>query len=808
MKKILAIGLAFCLLLGGCGGDSGNGSGAGSTSGGNASGESMASADLKITEKDWVMNDIDMPDADAALASEQGTVKELLLDVAGDSVYRLVSLYRLADGAAQVTYCVQKLSPPYKEWENIKLDSGDWGSGEVLHPTESLLDPYIAVDGSIHLVLKGEETYYICEWSEAEGCKSRPLPADSKLDTLEEFWVTRFPWWDSDDERIFVSTWKGLARYDAALTGQIPSNATPEGYIFQIDRNPFTGEVFFAGASADSVDASESSWRLRDGGFSIWGTESKEPLYQAKLNDTTAISEMGCFMDYNSCVVWASATEGFLCNGNDIWWFSMGQEPGTEDDRRESIYNYEAHGLASNAPERPYKTSASLRKDGSLLLLDDTLSNGYMLRELVVDTQTESDRQVVQLAVTVENTTLQRAVVEFNKQSEEYKVVLRTPGVGMAWDDYRARIQSELAAGEGPALISEAVLDVGACAKQGYIMDLTEEFAEYEELLLPSVWQAGQVDGRCYGFPDFFSVNTLVANKDVVGDRTGWTLAEAMEITRESGADTFMHDFIAPTEAELFWQMGFMMESNKNLIDWNTMTCNLNGEEAKELLAFVEQYTGGDDPGKNEFERIYDGELMTTTLYLMSPYDIQSMAALLENKEVYIGYPTEDGGSGHVLSSNVYMVNQSSPAKDGAIAFLKYLLSEEIQNLPAQELADSGFMGLYGFPVRKDSMEKIYDVLRESAAEESGAEEEEEWKKYESWGSFNGIQFEKKPITEEQIEALRVVLETARPVDAYSGKLVPIFEDEFPAYFSGEKTAGEVLDVVQNRAQLYINEMQ
>lgn len=339
-------------------------------------------------------------------------------------------------------------------------------------------------------------------------------------------------------------------------------------------------------------------------------------------------------------------------------------------------------------------------------------------------------------------------------------------------------------------------------------MDLTEEFAEYEELLLPSVWQAGQVDGRCYGFPDFFSVNTLVANKDVVGDRTSWTLAEAMELTRESGANTFMHDYIAPTEAGLFWQMGFMMESNKNLIDWDTMTCNLNGEEAKELLDFVGQYTGGDDPGKNEFERIYDGELMTTTLYMMSPFDIQSMAALLKDKEVYIGYPTEDGGSGHVLACNVYMVNQSSPAKDGAIAFLKYLLSEEVQNLPVEELADSGYMGLYGFPVRKDSMEKIYDILRESVVDESEIEEEEDWEKYDNWGSFNGIEFETKPITEEQIEALRRVLETARPIDSYSGALVPIFEDEFPSYFSGEKTAQEVLDVVQNRAQLYINELQ
>lgn len=805
MKKIVAVCLTICMLLGGCG-EAGTGA---DVSGGNAGSVDVNATDLKIAEKEWVLNDISLPDADATLsdlAPEKANYNTVLQDVAGDTVYRLVSIHTLADGQAMVEYVVQKLAAPYEAWENVKLTSNSWGAEEVLYPTECTLKPYIEEDGSIHFVLKGAENYYICEWSEEEGQKSRALPANSLITELEEYWVTSFPWRD-DDEKIYVSTWKGMKFYDKDLTAEIPSNMTPEGVVLQISRNPFSDTLLFLGAAGKSITISETSWAVRDGGFSVWGTETKDPLYVAESDTDTAIHEMGCFMDYDGYVVWASHKEGFLCTGNGIWWFSMGEEPGEEDDERKMLFDYMVNGYGYEDPMRTGTVRASLREDGSLLMLAKTMDGTFVLRELVPLEKTDS-KQIVQVAITAESTAFERAVVEFNKQNEMYEVVLRRPETGEDWDDYRNRIQAEISGGGGPAVVSSAVLDMRAGAKQGYLMDLTEEFAEYKNLLLPSVWNAGEIDGKLYGISHTFNVNTLIASKDVVGNRTSWTLKEAMELTGQTGADAFMHDITGMNEATLFWQMGLLFGNNKTLVDWENMTCNLNGEEAKELLAFVEQYTGQDDPGKNEFERIYDGELMTTTLYMTDPSAIQIMAALLENKEVYIGYPTEDGGSGHIIACNSYMINQSSSVKDGAVAFLKYLLSEEVQNRRVEDWIDIGCTYMDGFPVREDSMERIYDALLENAneaANEGG--EEEEWEKHEKWGSYNGIEFMKEPVTVEQIEVFRRVLETARPNYNYSGELVSILESEFPAYLTGEKTAEEVLDIVQNRAQLYINEL-
>lgn len=800
MKKLLVIGIALSLFVSGCGGSKSNVD----VSGGNAKG-----INLQISEKEWVMKELPMPDADEALAEvlpEGYNGREMLMSVAGDTVYRLMSMQSVEDGKAEVEYCVQTLSTPYTEWNNNLLSANTWGAEETLYPAECVLKPYIEEHGSIHLILKGAESYYICEWSKND-CKSRALPANTGLMDMEAWWVTDLPWREGEEE-IYVSTMQGMKKYDKDLTAEISSNQTPEGVVFQISRNPFSDKLLFLGADAEHITLSETEYRLSDGGFSVWESGVKEAQYIAK-NSNDAVSEMGCCLDYTDCVAWASAKDAFLYNMNGIWWFHMGENRGADEEARKLIYGNEDG--AKTYEDASYVTDRviSLREDGSLLILQQTIGNGYMLYELVEQEETgeEAEKQIVEVAITIESPLFEKAVVDFNKQSDLYKVVLRNPDGD--WNDYRNRIQAEISAGGGPALLSESVIDLEAAAKQGYLMDLTEEFSEYEEHIVPSVRAAGCLDGRRYGMAYLFQVSTLVANKDVVGDRMGWTLEEAMELTEQSGATTFMHDVSEVTEADLFWRLGLVLESNKSLIDWEKKICHFNSGYAENLLTFVKEYTGKDDPGKNEFQRIYDKELMTTTLYMQDLSYIQTMAALLQNKEVYIGYPTEDGSSGHLLVCSNYMVNQSSSAKEGAVAFLKYLLTDEVQSRLIDEYFENGHAD--GFPVNKDKLEELFDKLVAESNASLASEDEEEkeaWKEAEKWGNYNGISYEKQPITEEQIKRFKTVLETATISQGYAAEIWDILDSEFPAYLSGSKTAKEVLDVVQNRAQLYINEKQ
>lgn len=803
MKKLLAIGLALSLLASGCGGQRNNSSALGEGS------INAEEATLQIAEKEWTMKEISMPDADEALEEvlPNGSIgREMLMSVEGDTVYRLMSMQSIEEGKAEVAYCVQTLCAPYKEWENKMLSSNTWGAEETLYPTECALKPYLDEKGSMHLVLKGEESYYICEWSET-GYNSRMLPQNTQLMEINAFWLTDLPWREGEEE-VYVSTMQGMKKYNKDLTEEIPSNKTPDGIIFQISQNPFSDNTLFLGTATDYIVFSETEYRLEDGGFSVWGSEEKKAKYVAE-NSENAVDKMGCYLDYTGCVVWASEKDAFLINLNGVWWFHMGEMQGAAEEDRKLIYKNEYRDDESGFYFYPVNTTASLQEDGTLLILRMTSENNYMLHELVIkeEIENETEKQTVEVAFTIESTFFEQAVTAFNKQSDLYEVVLRHPDGD--WDDFRNRIQAEISAGGGPALISESVLDLRTAAKQGYLVDLTEEFAEYEEYMVPSVWAAGQIDGRCYGFPYDFQVCTLVANKDVVGDRTGWTMEEAMEITRQSGATVFMHDVSEVKEADLFWKLGLILNKNNNLIDWDSGTCNFNGEYAENLLAFVKEYTGEDDSEKNEFQRIYDKELMTSVLYILDASCIQTMAALLQNKEVYIGYPTADGSAGHLLVCGNYMVNQSSPAKDGAIAFMKYLMSDEVQSKLIKKYLNTGHTD--GFPVLSGQLDEMFDmmIIASNEVETNGDDEDrEEWEEADKWGDYNGIRYEKQPITQEQIESFRTVLETATISYGDASEIWDILDSEFPAYLSGSKSAKEVLSVVQNRAQLYINEKQ
>ena len=61
-------------------------------------------------------------------------------------------------------------------------------------------------------------------------------------------------------------------------------------------------------------------------------------------------------------------------------------------------------------------------------------------------------------------------------------------------------------------------------------------------------------------------------------------------------------------------------------------------------------------------------------------------------------------------------------------------------------------------------------------------------------------------MTEEDLKTLRILLEGLEPLPDDNLPLYRIAYAEARTYFSGEKSLDEVIDVIQNRATLYMNE--
>lgn len=779
-KKLLCILLIQCLLLAGCTARQEADVRPFSEPAPGTEEESPAESRSGIMEeakKTYLLQDIEIPDPDEALAEllpADGEVIEKLWGTAEGSIYRFVILGTSYHHEDFTGYCVQKLEEPYTEWKNEPLSLDIWNASEPCYPLDYTLAASLSLDGRIHVLLEGEEGYYLGEWSEEKGSSVRELTVGQ--DIMEMFTQERFnniAWYVDEKGGIYFTNTNEYQHFDAEQQVHCQSVSTEEGYIWRIVEEPAGHFIYLCGTGAQNVEIGDSFMNVVNNGnqnFLIFQDGEKQPLFAASGDEF--------LMGLNNQVAFLSETEGFFCNSLGISRFSVTEQQIVK------VFDYD--GQSYTDEEKGTLQGASIDEKENLILLVTLPDGTRLIRRLAAD-GTASEKKELELAVTIGDTLLNQLIAKFNKQSDSYKVVLRTPDAGEDWDDYRTRLQAELSAGRGPDLMSSSVINIRSGAKAGYLLDMTEAVAPYKEQMLGAVQNVGVMDDTCFGVPYQCAVNTLVTSKSVVGDRTGWSMEEAMQCMEQSHARAFIG---RATEISLFYYMGLLSETNRDLIDWTSRTSHLDSPESVRLLEFATKYADYVTTDMDECTKASDGEVLTMLLYLMSPDDMQLAAAVFQGEEAYIGYPAEDGKSGHLLYGSTLSVNQASPNTEGAMEFIEYLLSEEAQGWMAEQAVTARCSG---FPVRKDAMEQIYRYLQEN--------DEEEELNY--CGDFV---YQPMPLSEEDISKLREIFETARPMGENAQEIYGIVAEELEEDNRGGRSAQQVLDIVQNRAQLYLDE--
>ncbi|MCM1543589.1 MAG: hypothetical protein NC121_20385, partial [Blautia sp.] len=150
------------------------------------------------------------------------------------------------------------------------------------------------------------------------------------------------------------------------------------------------------------------------------------------------------------------------------------------------------------------------------------------------------------------------------------------------------------------------------------------------------------------------------------------------------------------------------------------------------------------------------------------------------------GYPNAEGRTWYeVLVNQIYGINSASGCKEGAWAFLKFLLGEEYQ-------AQTRF-----FPAIQDALE-----TKLAEAEELSADSYHYINPYTN-ESHKGY----PPITEEDKEFIRNMTKNGGREDSMKSRTVlAIIQEEAEYYFQGDKSVEEVARIIQNRIELYLNE--
>ena len=395
--------------------------------------------------------------------------------------------------------------------------------------------------------------------------------------------------------------------------------------------------------------------------------------------------------------------------------------------------------------------------------------------------------------------TVRNAVMAFNDYHPRFRIEIKEYGEG----DYEAGIRQlnmDIVNGIGPDIVILPIrFSMDLYARKEVLADLypfidrDEEMARsdfYENIL--AAYESG---GNLFGIPIWFDFRTIIAAKSEVGDIYGWNLDEMIHYVdgRFPASPVFEN---AGKSAVL----SLCLYANGDaLVDWTSAESGFQRDLFLKMLYFADRFTPDHlyQYEENYLRRIQDDDQLQLLSINVGGYGSHQMHTdLFGGSATYPGYPAENGNGNIIGSRAVMAISASCQDKEAAWAFLRTMLNEEFQS--------SGFTYGYGFPILKSAHEiLIMEAMKATYIEENGVKKEEP----KAAGMFGDYHFDIYAATEDDIKAIRNLLDSANMIRSHDGVIDNIALEEAQSFFSGAKTAEEAADVAENRIRIYVEEM-
>lgn len=422
------------------------------------------------------------------------------------------------------------------------------------------------------------------------------------------------------------------------------------------------------------------------------------------------------------------------------------------------------------------------------------------------------DKITLLLACDYMNETIKRDVILFNKSSDKYRITMKSynvygQGEENAIPEGLTKMNNDLISGNIPdILVFSTNPDVSIWANKGILADIGELIANDPELsqleYIENVFKAMSINDKLYTFTPYFGIDTMVARKDVVGDRTGWTMSEMMQFMKTQSADVKPYDGDYSREIMLSYIMRYCGD---DFIDANTGKCNFDSPEFVEILEFAKTL-----PEKIEYDEEYWNNydwmaiqdmyrnkkaiMMSCSIYDMKDL-VSQFHGRLGDEPVFVGFPGVSGNSSVIFPvSSVFAVSAKSENQEGAWQFVRKYLTEEHQT-------DDEY---YGLPVLKSAFEAKAKLATQKPFwidYETGEKIEHE---YTYWSNEEEIILE--PFTQKEVDDICSFVYSVDKAAYDNPYITNIVKEEAAAFFSGQKSAKEVVQVIQSRAQVYVDE--
>ena len=380
--------------------------------------------------------------------------------------------------------------------------------------------------------------------------------------------------------------------------------------------------------------------------------------------------------------------------------------------------------------------------------------------EKLPDGETLEDPTVITLFAGAGSYDIEIAAANFQKLYPQYRIDI----TASESDEQTELTLTELGAGKGYDLYLLYDSQWTQLDDAVFFEDLTRwmeaDNSKPLERIRPSVLRQMQKNGGIYRLPLTYTILTYAADPEQLSDSRPETVLQACE---HGGEELYPFTFVTDYSSQMARRCAI------DYVDAAQGTCNFECDSFYAQLALLRRQKAALDtlPKNLDVAATCDGLLYYYVILSADSIVYQPGRYLYpELKQyVYYAYPSDYAGGCQLEFDSQLSINSQSEQKEGAWAFLSYLLSDAYQQ------------SVYSLPVNDMVLQEQFAQL---LAEEK--------------------------VTQEDIDTLYALVDHAQKPDYPTEPIEQIIQEEMAAYLDGvidEKTTAER---IQSRAGLYLME--
>lgn len=458
--------------------------------------------------------------------------------------------------------------------------------------------------------------------------------------------------------------------------------------------------------------------------------------------------------------------------------------------------------------------SVSALADGKFIIssYDSTDWKNHISVIEKTDADTIKNQQVITLAGNYLDSRIYSEVIKFNKENQNYRIKVTDYSEYSTEDDWNAgatKFKADMTTGNVPDIIViNNDMSVETLSSKGILADINEFFNKDSEIkredYLENIFKAFESeDGKLYSIAPSFNISTLVGKTSNLEGLENWSLSKFIDYAENLDEEQSLFSPDSMTSDNLFYILCY--NAINDFVDFENKTCDFNNEGFIKLLEFAKKYPTSQEYYENfdedmdydaYYQDIYlgyrNGKIILENSYF---YDLGSMYQIEKadfgDDVLFIGYPSNDGSSSYINADLKFGISAKSDNQEAAWQFIKHFLSDEYQEM-------SG-----GLPVKKSALEK---KAKDAMTPYTYTDENGETVVEEPTIGINGMEFKIGYMDEEHKNKYMDFISSLDKESSYNSEITAIIDEEVQAFFSGQKSAQETADIIQNRVKTYINE--